>query len=246
MENVENKVVVITGASSGIGAETARLLAQNGAKVVLSARHEDKLKELATEIGEENAAYLKSDVSNLDDMKALMKLAKERFGHVDVLFANAGIMPVSSMSELQVSQWDSMIDINIRGVLYAMAAVLPEFTAQKKGHVIVTSSVAGTRPVPGNAVYSGTKYFVKAMMESFRQESIGEGNNIRTTVLYPGAMNTGLLNTIQSEGTKEAVENIYKKVGISPKAVAEAVLYAVSQPDYVDISDLIVRPSAEA
>lgn len=245
MQKVEGKVVVITGASSGIGAETARTLAANGAKVVLSARREEKLRAIADEIGE-NAAWFVSDVSNLESMRALAAFTKERFGRIDVLFANAGIMPVSSLSELKVDEWDRMIDINARGVLYAMAAVLPEFVANKSGQVIATSSVAGTRSVPGNAVYCGTKYFVKAMVDSFRQETIQEGTNIRTTVLYPGAINTGLLSTISDATTKGAVEDIYKKVGISPAAIANAVLYAVSQPADVDVSDLIVRPSAEA
>lgn len=245
MKNVEGKVVIITGASSGIGAQTAKMLASNGAKVVLSARREDKLKKLADEIGE-NAAYFKSDVSSLDSMKALAAFAKEKFGKIDVLFANAGIMPVGNLSQLKTDEWDAMIDINIRGVLYAMAAVLPEFTANKKGQIIATSSVAGTKSVPGNAVYCGSKYFVKAMMDSFRQESIAEGSHIRTTILYPGAINTGLLSTIGDAGIKTAVEDIYKKVGISPDAIANAVLYAVSRPDEVDVSDMIVRPSAEA
>lgn len=245
MKNVEGKVVIITGASSGIGEKTSKVLAANGAKVVLSARREDKLKSIADEIGE-NAAWFKSDVSNLGDMKALAAFAKEKFGRIDVLFANAGIMPVGNLSQLKTNEWDSMININIRGVLYAMAAVLPEFTAQKKGQIVATSSVAGTRAVPGNAVYCGTKYFVKAMMESFREESIQEGNRIRTTVLYPGAINTGLLGTISDAGIQSAVEDIYKKVGISPDAIANSVLYAVSQPDEVDISDLVVRPTIEA
>ena len=246
MNNIENKVIIITGASSGIGEATAKLLAKNGAKVVLSARREDRLKKLAEEIGEDNTAFLSSDVSKLEDMKAVVALAKERFGQVDALFANAGIMPVSSMSQLAVDEWDKMIDINIRGVLYAMAAVLPEFTAQKSGHIIATSSVAGTRPVPGNAVYCGTKYFVKAMMESFRQETIGENSGIRTTVIYPGAINTELLGSINNTDVKAFVEDIYQKVGIAPDAIANAVLYALSQPDTIDVTDLIVKPSIEA
>lgn len=245
MQNVEGKVVIITGASSGIGEQTAKTLAANGAKVVLSARREEKLEKITNEIGE-NAAWFKSDVSSLVDMKALAAFAKEKFGRIDVLFANAGIMPIGNLSALKTDEWDREIDINIRGVLYAIAAVLPEFTSQKKGHIIATSSVAGTRVIPGNAVYCGTKYFVKAMMESFREESIQEGNRIRTTVLYPGAINTGLLETINDTGIKTAVEDIYKKVGISPEAIANAVLYAVSQPDEVDVSDLIVRPTIEA
>ncbi len=160
MQNVENKVIIITGASSGIGEETAKTLAANGAKVVLSARRKDRLKKLASEIGE-NAVYLKSDVADRDDMAALVKLAKERFGKVDAVFANAGIMPAGNMSQLKVNDWEAMVEINIKGVLNTMAAVLPEFTAQKSGHIIVTSSMAGTKSVPGNAVYCGKKHFCK-------------------------------------------------------------------------------------
>lgn len=245
MKNVENKVVIITGASSGIGEKTARLLVENGAKVVLSARRKEKLESICNELGDK-AAYYVSDVSNQKDMEALVAYTKETFGRVDVLFANAGIMPVSSVSQLAVTDWDAMIDINIRGVLYALAAVMPEFVGQKEGQVIATSSVAGTKPIPGNAVYCGTKYFIKAFMESFRQEAIQEGTNIRSTVLYPGAIQTELLNSIHQDGMKEIVESVYEKVQIKPDAVANAVLYAISQPDSVDISDMIIRPSAEA
>ena len=244
MENVENKVILITGASSGIGRETARVLAQNGARVVLSARREERLKELAAELGE-RAAYLPSDVTRLEDMEALAALSRERFGRVDVLFANAGIMPGSGMSELKVSDWMAMVDINIKGVLNAMAAVLPEFTAQKRGHIVVTSSMAGTRSVPGNAVYCGTKHFVRAMLDSFRMESVQEGTHIRTTLICPGAIRTELLNTIAPSEAKSMVEEFYKNVGLEPSAIANAVLYAISQPDNVDVSDLGVRPTME-
>ncbi len=245
MQNVENKVVIITGASSGIGEETAKVLARNGAKVVLGARREDRLQKLAAEIGEQ-AVWRKADVTSLEDMQALSAFAKEKFGQIDVLFANAGTMPGSNMSELKVQDWMSMVDINVKGVLHAMAAVLPEFTAQKKGHIIVTSSMAGTKSVPGNAVYCGTKHFVRAMLDSFRSESILEGSGIRTTTIYPGAIKTELLNTIAPSETKTAVEEFYKNVGLEPEAIANAVLYAVSQPDNVDVSDLAVRPSLES
>jgi NADP-dependent 3-hydroxy acid dehydrogenase YdfG len=244
MKNVENKVIIITGASSGIGEETARTLAQNGAKVVLSARREERLKKLADEIGE-NAVYLASDVSKAEDMGALVKLAKDSFGKVDAVFANAGVMPGGNMSELKVKDWMSMVNINIVGVLNTMAAVLPEFIAQKSGHIIVTSSIAGTKSVPGNAVYSGTKHFVRAMLDSFRTESVTEHTNIRTTIIYPGAIKTELLNTIAPSETKSMVEEFYKNVGLTPDAIAGAVLYAVSQPDNVDVSDIIVRPTLE-
>lgn len=245
MQNIENKVVLITGASSGIGEETAKVLAQHGAKVVLSARRRDRLEKLAAAIGR-NAAYLKSDVTNPDDMKALVALAKEKFGQVDVLFANAGIMPGGNLSERKVQDWMAMIDVNIKGVLYAIDAVLPEFLSQKHGHIIVTSSIAGTRSVPGNAVYAGTKHFVRAMLDSFRMESVTEESNIRTTTIYPGAIQTELLHTIAPSETKSMVEAFYQNVGLQPDAVANAVLYAISQPDNVDISDLAVRPSRES
>lgn len=244
MQNIENKVVLITGASSGIGAATAKVLAAHGAKVVLSARRKDRLQQLAAEIGE-NAAYLASDVTRLDDMKALTALAKERFGKVDALFANAGIMPGSSMSERKVNDWMAMIDINIKGVLNAMAAVLPEFLAQKRGYIIVTSSIAGTRSVPGNAVYAGIKHFVRAMLDSFRTESVMENTNIRTTTIYPGAIKTELLDTIAPSETKSQVEAFYQSVGLEPDVIADAVLYAIAQPDNVDVSDLAIRPSKE-
>lgn len=245
MNNIENKVVIITGASSGFGEETAKVLAKNGAKVVLSARREDRLKKLVNEIGE-NAVYLKSDVSNVEDMKALVTLAKEKFGKVDALFANAGIMPGGNMSELKLQDWVNMVNVNIVGVLNSMAAVLPEFIAQKSGHIIVTSSAAGTRSVPGNAVYCGTKHFVRAMLDSFRMETVMEGSNIHATTIYPGAVKTELLNTIAPSETKAMVEKFYEEAGMTPDVIADAVLYALSQPDSVNVSDLVIRPSKEA
>lgn len=245
MEIIQDKVVVITGASSGIGAETAKVLARNGAKVVLSARREDRLNELVAEIGE-NASYLKSDVTSPADMKALAAIAKEKYGRIDALFANAGIMPAGNMSELKTGDWVRMVEINIMGVLNSMAAVLPRFIAQKRGRIVVTSSVAGTRSVPGNAVYCGTKHFVRAMLESFRAECVAEGTNIRTTTIFPGAVKTELLNTVAPSETKAMVEKFYETVGISPAAIANAVLYALSQLDDVDVSELTIRPSREA
>ena len=245
MSNIENKVVMITGASSGIGEETAKVLAQNGAKVVLIARREERLKKLASEIGE-NAIYLKADVSNSDDMKAAVILAKKTFGKVDALFANAGVMPAGNMSELKVDDWMSMVNINIIGVLQSMAAVLPELIAQKSGHIIVTSSAAGTRSVPGNAVYCGTKHFVRAMLDSFRMETVMEGTNIHTTTIYPGAVKTELLNSIAPSKTKTMVEKFYEDAGLTPDAIANAVLYALLQPENVNVSDLVIRPSKEA
>ena len=245
MSNIEEKVVIITGASSGIGAETAKVLAQNGAKVVLIARREDRIKKLANEIGD-NAIYVKADVSNGDEMKAAVTLAKETFGKVDAIFANAGVMPAGNMSELKVEDWISMVNVNIIGVLQFMAAVLPEFIAQKSGHIIVTSSAAGTRSVPGNAVYCGTKHFVRAMLDSFRMETVMEGTNIHATTIYPGAVKTELLDSIAPSETKAMVEKFYEEAGMTPDVIANAVLYTLSQPDNVNVSDLVIRPNKEA
>ena len=162
-----------------------------------------------------------------------------------MLFANAGIMPGSNLSALRVEDWMQMVDINIKGVLNAMAAVLPEFLAQKSGHIVVTSSVAGTKSVPGNAVYSGTKHFVRALLDSFRTESVLENTNIRTTLIYPGAIKTELLNTVPASDMKTQVEAFYDAVALTPDVIANAVLYALSQPENVDVSDLVVRPARE-
>ena len=178
-------------------------------------------------------------------MKALVALAKEKFGKIDAVFANAGIMPAGNMSELKVADWNAMIEINIKGVLNTMAAVLPEFIGQKKGHILVTSSRAGMMSVPGNAVYCGTKHFVRAMLDSFRSESIREGTNIRTTTIYPGAIKTELLNTVAESEAKNMVSQFYENVGLTPDVIANAVLYAVSQPDNVAVPDLVVCPSME-
>lgn len=242
--SIEGKVVLITGASSGIGEATARLLAQNGAKVALSARREDKLQKITDEIGN-NAIFYKSDVTDLNSLKQLVAMAKEKFGHVDVLFANAGIMPASNISQLKINDWMQMVDINVKGVLNSMAAVLPEFTEQHQGQIIVTSSLAGIQPVPGNAIYTGTKFFIRGMFEAYRSESAMEKNNIKTTVLYPGAVQTELLNTVAPSKQKEQAEEFYKAVGIKPSAIAKAVLYAASQDDSVDVSELMIRPINE-
>ena len=244
MKNVENKVVIITGATSGIGEATARVLVENGAKVILSGRREERLEKLSQELGE-SSCYLKSDVTNVEDMKALVKIGKEKFGKIDVLFANAGIMPAGNMSELDINGWMKMIDINIKGVLNSMYSVIPEFYEQNSGHIIITSSRAGTTLVPGNAVYCGTKHFVKVMLQSFNSETNLEGKNIRTTTIYPGAIKTELLNTVAENEHKKQVEGFYEQFGLNADTIANAVLYAISQPDNVDVSDLVVRPTFE-
>ncbi|MGM0168413.1 hypothetical protein IGI39_004168 [Enterococcus sp. AZ135] len=244
MNTSKEKVVVITGASSGIGEATAKLLIENGAKVVLGARREEKLKQLVAEYGE-NSAYAVTDVRNPDDVEALVDLAVEKFGKVDVLFANAGIMPASNMSELKTKEWNDMVDINIKGVLNSLAAVLPHFTKQKSGHVIATSSIAGLKVFPGNSVYTGTKFAVRAIMDGFRMESAMEKTNIRTTTLYPGAIATELLDTISTPEVKQGMEDFYQ-IAISPEDVAKTVLFVIEQPAEVGITEMTILPSAQA
>ena len=245
LSNVEGKVVIITGASSGIGEATAKLLAKSGAKVVLNARREERLKSIVEEIGE-NTAYLPGDVTSLDDMKELVSFAQRTFGGVDVLFANAGMMLSSPMSELRVNDWTEMVDVNIKGVLNSMAAVLPVFDQQKRGYIIVTSSVAGTRPSPNNAVYCGTKYFVRMMLETFRRESVSEQTNIRATSICPGAVKTELLDHIDSPDTKQKFEESYDHASMQAEDIANAVLYCLMQPENVDVDELVIRPLGEA
>ena len=244
---IQDKVVIITGASSGIGEATAKLLASKGAKVVLGARRENELKELIKAIEEAGgqAAYRVTDVTDPADNAALVNLAKETFGRVDVVFLNAGIMPNSPLSALKTTDWNQTVDINIKGVLNGVAAVLPTFVEQGSGHVITTSSVAGLKAYPGGAVYGGTKWFVRDFMEVLRMESAQEGTNIRTATIYPAAINTELLNAISHEGTAKAMTGVYDQYGISPDRVASVVAVAIDQPDDTNISEFTVGPTSQ-
>lgn len=242
---IKDKVVIITGASSGIGEATAKLLASKGAKVVLGARREDKLKRIADEIVEAGgqATYRELDVTKPADNDAIVKLAKDTFGGVDVIFLNAGIMPNSPLSALKTDDWHQMVDINIKGVLNGVAAVLPIFTEQKSGHVITTSSVAGLKAYPGGAVYGGTKWFVRDFMEVLRMESAMEGTNIRTATIYPAAINTELLGTISDRGTADAMQGIYDKYGIAPDRIANIVAFAIDQPEDTTVNEFTIGPA---
>lgn len=242
---IKDKVVIITGASSGIGEATAKLLASKGAKVVLGARREDKLKQIVDEIGKDGgqAVYQKLEVTKPSDNDDIVKLAKETFGGVDVIFLNAGIMPNSPLSALKTDDWHQMIDVNIKGVLNGVAAVLPTFIEQKSGHVIATSSVAGLKAYPGGAVYGGTKWFVRDFMEVLRMESAMEGTNIRTTTIYPAALNTELLDTISDKGTAKLMQNVYDQYGISPDRIANVAAFAMDQPEDTTINEFTVGPA---
>lgn len=214
----KGKVVIITGASSGIGEATAKLLAKKGAKLVLAARRERNLIKLVDEIKADSgeAVYFVTDVTKEEDNQNLVAFAKKNYGKIDVIFLNAGIMPSSPLSALKVKEWNEMIDINIKGVLNGIAAVLPLFIEQKSGHVITTSSVAGLKAYPGSAVYGATKWAVRDLMEVLRIESAQEGTNIRTATIYPAAIHTELLDTITDKETAKGMTALYKQHGISP------------------------------
>jgi NADP-dependent 3-hydroxy acid dehydrogenase YdfG len=242
---IKDKVVIITGASSGIGEATAKLLASKGAKVVLGARREDELKQLVAEIEKKGgqAVYQQLDVTKQAENDAIVQLAKETFGGVNVAFLNAGLMPNSPLSALKTDDWHQMVDVNIKGVLNGVAAVLPTLIAQKSGHVIATSSVAGLKAYPNGAVYGGTKWFVRDFMEVLRMESAMEGTNIRTTTIYPAAINTELLDTISNKEIAETMQNLYKQYGISPDRIASVVEFAIDQPADTTINEFTVGPA---
>lgn len=242
---IKDKVVLITGASSGIGEATAKQLASNGAKVVLGARREAKLKQIIDEIEQDGGAavFQELDVTKPSDNEGIVELAKEAFGGLDVIFLNAGLMPNSSLSALRTGEWHQMVDVNIKGVLNGVAAALPTFIEQKSGHVIANSSVAGLKAYPGGAVYGGTKWFVRDFMEVLRMESATEGTNIRTATIYPAAINTELLGTIEDKDTAESMHDIYDEYGISPDRIANVVAFAIDQPEDTTISEFTVGPA---
>ncbi len=247
MNNIQNKVVIITGASSGIGEATAYKLAQAGAKLVLGARREDKLQAIVNSIkangGE--AVYRITDVVKPEDNIALVELAKSAFGRVDAIFLNAGLMPNSLMSALETENWNKMVDVNIKGVLNGIAAVLPTFEAQKSGHILATSSVAGLKVYPGCAVYCGTKWAVKAIMEGVRMESAQAGTNIRTATIYPAAVQSELVASITNAEMSQAMRGLYDTYEIHAERVANVVVFALNQPEDTNISEFTIGPTAQ-
>ncbi|MBU9789702.1 SDR family oxidoreductase [Lentilactobacillus sp. G22-6] len=240
---IKDKVVVITGASSGIGKATAEVLAKAGAHVVIGARRTDRLAEIANEFDDDQVSYQATDVTNRADVKALVDLAVSKFGKVDVLYNNAGLMPVSPLADLKVDEWEQMIDVNIKGVLYGIAAVLPVMIKQKHGHIITTDSVAGHVVHPGTAVYAGTKYAIQAIMDGLRQEQVD--NHIRTTMISPGAVTTELYRTISDDTTREQIKKREETTGLAAEDVAHAVAYAIDQPEKVAINEILLRPVSQ-
>lgn len=244
---IQDKVVIITGASSGIGEATAKLLASKGAKVVLGARREPQLQQLVDEIQSTGgqAVYQVLDVMNPAENTSIVDLAKQTFGGVDVIFLNAGIMPNSPLSALKTDEWHQTVDVNIKGVLNGVAAVLPTFISQKSGHVITTSSVAGLKAYPGGAIYGGTKWFVRDFMEVLRMESAQEGTNIRTATIYPAAINTELLDAISHKDSADAMTAIYERYGISPDRIANVVAFAIDQPEDTNVNEFTIGPTKQ-
>ena len=244
---IKDKVVIITGASSGIGEATAKLLASKGAKVVLGARREHQLKQLVDEIQNTGgqAVYQVMDVTNPSDNAKIVELAKETFGGVDVIFLNAGIMPNSPLSALKTDEWHQTVDVNIKGVLNGVAAVLPTFISQKSGHIVANSSVAGLKAYPNGAIYGGTKWFVRDFMEVLRMESAQEGTNIRTATIYPAAINTELLTVITDQNVSKAMTKIYEQYGISPDRVANVVAFAIDQPEDTNVNEFTIGPTVQ-
>ncbi|MFD1954406.1 SDR family oxidoreductase [Paenibacillus thailandensis] len=242
MFNVEDKVVIITGASSGIGEAAAKLLARNGAKVVLAARREERLRSLKSSIQQQGgiAEYKVTNISRHEEVEELARFAIDTFGRIDVLVNNAGIMPLSYLHEKKVAEWEQMIDVNIKGVLYGIGAVLPHMRERKRGHIINVSSVTGHIVRKTWAVYSGTKFAVRAITEALRQEEAE--NNIRTTIICPGGVATELVNTISNEEIKQSIEDSLQ-IGLPAEAIANSILYAISQPENTAVNEIIVRPT---
>ncbi|AGP60706.1 SDR family oxidoreductase [Streptomyces rapamycinicus] len=241
---IEGKVVAITGASSGIGEATALLLAERGAKVALAARRSDRIEALAARIagaGGEAVAVV-TDVKRRADMARLVATARERYGKLDVLVGNAGISPISALDDLRVEDWEAMVDVNIKGVLYGIAEALPVFREQGSGHFVHTLSTAGLTIVPTMSVYAGTKNAVRAISEGLRKEA---GESLRVTTVSPGFIRTELADSITDPDTRGGIQTRMDKIAISPGAIARAIAFAIEQPADVDVNEIVVRPTAQ-
>jgi NADP-dependent 3-hydroxy acid dehydrogenase YdfG len=243
--NIEGKIVVITGASSGMGEAAARHLSAQGATVALGARRIARLQALAGEITAAggNALAVETDVTNRGQVQRLVDTAVETYGRIDVLINNAGIMPLSPLERLNVEEWDRMIDVNLKGVLYGIAAALPHMKKQKSGHIINLSSVAGHKLFGGSAVYSATKFGVRALSEGLRQEV--KPYKIRTTIISPGAVRTELLDHISEADVQQANREYVGQVGVPADSFARVVAFAISQPEELDINEILFRPTSQ-
>jgi NADP-dependent 3-hydroxy acid dehydrogenase YdfG len=245
MQNITGKVIVITGASSGLGEAAARQLAAEGGIVVLGARRKDRLDALVHELTGRGwkALAVVTDVTRADQVKRLVDTAVEKFGRIDVVINNAGLMPQSPLERLLVKEWDQMIDVNIKGTLYGIAAALPHMKAQKSGHIINVSSVAGHKIRAGSVVYAATKHAVRALSEGLRLEV--KPYNIRTTIISPGAVDTELPNGISDPESAQRIKQFYADTAIPADSFGRVVVFAVSQPEEVDINEILFRPTKQ-
>ena len=243
--NIEGKVVVITGASSGLGEAAARLLSAEGAIVVLGARRADRIESLADELTRNGgkALAVTTDVTDYDQVKKLVDAAVQSYGRVDVMLINAGLMPHSPLERGKIDDWDQMIDVNIKGVLYGIAAALPYMKEQKSGHFINVSSVAGHKIRPGGVVYAATKHAVRVISEGLRMEV--KPYNIRTTVISPGAVATELIDRITEPDIRESVRKMAEEIALPADTFAQMVAFVISQPDEVDVNEILFRPTRQ-
>ncbi|AJZ90281.1 putative oxidoreductase [Beauveria bassiana D1-5] len=245
MNNIKDKVIVITGASSGLGLAAARRLSEQGAHVVLGARRIERLRQLSDELtsGGRQALAVETDVTVLGDVQRLVGRAVHAFGRVDVMVNNAGLMPISALERLKVEDWERTIDVNIKGVLYGIAAALPHMQRQMSGHFVNVASVAGHKIMPGGTVYSATKFAVRALTEGLRQEV--KPWNIRTTILSPGAVDSELPNSITEEDVARGMQGFYQTTAIPADSFARAITFALEQPDEMDVNEIVFRPTRQ-
>ncbi|MFH5811464.1 SDR family oxidoreductase [Companilactobacillus sp. FL22-1] len=245
---LKNKVVVIMGASSGIGEATANLLAKSGAKLTIAARRMNRLEKIVQNNVGAEILPVAADVSKADEVQNVIDKTVEKYGRVDVMFNNAGIMPVNNLDAIARDEWQNIMDINIKGVLNGIAAVLPVMKKQQSGHIITTSSVLGYEVLPGYAAYSGSKYAVRAIMEGLRQEE--RTNNIKTTVIAPGTVQTELFNSINNQEIKEQLESLKNLPGadmqaLQPEEIAEAVAFVINTPKNMAVNEMVIRPTGQ-
>ncbi|MEK4248502.1 SDR family oxidoreductase [Paenibacillus sp. FSL W7-1287] len=243
MSTLKGKVVVITGASSGIGEATARLLAEKGALVVIGARRLDRLEKLASAIQATGGSvvYQQLDVTELEQMKTIVTLAQSHFGRVDVIINNAGVMPLSPLEALKINEWNRMIDVNIRGVLHGIAAGLPIMKEQGFGQFVNVASIGAYEVSPTASIYCATKFAVRAITEGLRQEV---GSHIRATLVSPGVTESELADSITDDGARQLMKE-YRRVALPASAIARSIAYAIEQPDGVDVNELVIRPSSQ-
>lgn len=245
---LKDKVVVIMGASSGIGEATANLLAKSGAKLTIAARRMNRLEKIVQNNSEAEILPVAADVAKVEEVQNVIDKTVEKYGRVDVLFNNAGIMPVNNLAAISRDEWQNIMDINVKGVLNGIASVLPVMKKQKSGHIITTSSVLGYEVLPGYAAYSGSKYAVRAIMEGLRQEE--RTSNIKTTVIAPGTVQTELFNSINNQEIKEQLESLKNLPGadmqvLQPEEIAEAVAFVINTPKNMAVNEMVIRPTGQ-